>query len=185
MAIELRAPSHVIIPLVSCTHLGHTISFEPKQIKKRNKKKKNNKNKTQIIQIRPKLLNLAFCFMRYSKDVFFALADLKSSILSWKSGFLGTSSCVRDLVSLSFCSIASCTWLANTGIVLSLEARGTRSEDLGSPETGGLCVNFALNIFILSAKDILAGSSSSNLAATVSAFIYYIVHRTRDIHSSK
>lgn len=120
--------------------------------------------------------------------MFFALADLNSSILSWKSGFLGTSSWVKDFVNLSFCSIASCTWLANTGIVRRRDVLGTLSwQDLGSPAGGGLCVNLALNIFILSESDILAGSSSSSLAATgeCAVFTYNIVQlcKSPDIHN--
>lgn len=117
-------------------------------------------------KIRPKLLNFAFCLIMYSSDVFLALADRKSSILSWKSGLRGTSSWVSDLVSLSFCSMASCTWLASTGMVRSRDVLTLSSFGRGRPAMGGLCVNFWLNIFIFSLNDILAGSSSSNLAAT-------------------
>lgn len=117
--------------------------------------------------IRPKLLNFEFCRIKYSSDVFFALADRNSSIFKAKSVFLGTSSWVKDLVSLSFCSMASCTWLARTGMVLSLEVLVLSSRFRGGrPATGGLWVNLELNIFILSESDNFAGSSSSNLAAT-------------------
>lgn len=127
-------------------------------------------------KIRPKLLNFAFCLIRYSSDVFLALADRNSSILSWKSGLRGTtSSWVRDLVSLSFCSIASWTWLASTGIVLNRDVLGTLSSfGRGTPAIGGLWVNFELNIFIFSLNDIFAGSSSSNLAATSEFVRIYI-----------
>lgn len=126
-------------------------------------------------KIRPKLLNLAFCRMRYSRDVFLALAERNNSIFSWKSGLRGTSSWVSDLVSLSFCSIASWTWLANTGIVRSRDVLGTRSSfGRGTPAMGGLCVNLALNIFIFSIIDNFAGSSSSNLAATSECVRIYI-----------
>lgn len=138
------------------------------------KRNDSSKRQTQLKiknKIRPKLLNFEFCLMIYSNDVFFALADRNSSIFSWKSGLRGTS-LVNDLVSLSFCSNASCTWLANTGIVLNLVLWTLSSLGLGSPATGGLCVSFELNIFILSINDIFAGSSSSNLAATVSVCVF-------------
>lgn len=129
-----------------------------------NQPKKKQKEK----KLRPKLLYFAFCFIKYSNDVFLALADRNSSIFLRKSKSLGTSSVlVNDWFNLSFVSIASWTWLANTGIVLSREDLGALSSfDLGNPAIGGLCVNLELNIFIFSTNESFAGSSSSNLAAT-------------------
>lgn len=165
--------------------LTWNISAEPEaQLKQKRQKKTQNK-----IKIRPKLLNFAFCRMRYSRDVFLALAERNSSIFSWKSGLRGTSSWVNDFVSLSFCSIASWTWLANTGIVRSREVLGTFSSfGRGNPAMGGLCVNFELNIFIFSIKDSFAGSSSSNLAATsecVRIYIILCVCLSPNIHKSR
>lgn len=144
----------------------HPIEAQRRKQTTKTKRKINNK-------IRPKLLNFEFCLMRYSNDVFFALAERNNSIFSWKSGLRGTSSWVNDLVSLSFCSMASWTWLANTGIVLSLDVLVALSWfGRGNPATGGLCVSFVLNIFIFSMSDSFAGSSSSNLAATVSVCVF-------------
>lgn len=164
----------VLILACSETYLQYWLVLNPKATTQA--KETTNHNQTEIInKIRPKLLNLAFCLIIYSSDVFLALADRNSSILSWKSELRGTSSWVRDLVSLSFCSMASWTWLARTGMVRRRDVLGTRSSfGRGKPAIGGLCVNFELNIFIFSLSDILAGSSSSNLAATSECVRIYI-----------